>query len=69
MADYKAMYYHLSGRMATAIEVLESTADALEATTSALVALKEKLKLAQQSTEDMFINCDEDDCDNDKEAK
>ena len=67
MADYKAMYYHLAGRMATAVEVLESTSDALEATTAALVSLKEKLKLAQQVTEDMFINCnDEDDLDDDK---
>ena len=58
MSDYKAMYYHLAGRMATAIE-------ALEATTGALVVITEKLKLAQQSTEEMFINCDEDtlDCD------
>jgi len=46
--DYKAMYYHLAGRMATAIE-------ALEATTGALVTITEKLKLAQQVTEDMFI--------------
>ncbi len=54
MTDYKAMYYHLSGRMATAIE-------ALEATTGALVVITEKLKLAQQATEDMFIKSDEDD--------
>ena len=40
MPDYKAMYYHLAGRMATAI-------DALEATTNALVDITEKLKLAQ----------------------
>jgi hypothetical protein len=54
MPDYKAMYYHLSGRMATAIE-------ALEATTGALVVITEKLKLAQQATEDIFINSAEDD--------
>lgn len=54
MPDYKAMYYHLAGRMATAIE-------ALEATTGALVIITEKLKLAQQATEDMFpANMDED---------
>ena len=58
MVDYKAMYYHLAGRMATAIE-------ALEATTGALVALTEKLKQAQQATEDMFINSDDDDSDDD----
>jgi len=52
MPDYKAMYYHLAGRMATAIE-------ALEATTGALVVITEKLKMAQRATEDMFISCDE----------
>lgn len=55
MPDYKAMYYHLAGRMATAI-------DALEATTNALVDITEKLKLAQQNTEEMFI-CDPDEND------
>ena len=50
--DYKAMYYHLAGRMATAVE-------ALEATTGALVEITEKLKLAQQATEDMFIESDD----------
>ena len=25
MPDYKAMYYHLAGRMATAIDALEAT--------------------------------------------
>lgn len=52
MPDYKAMYYHLSGRMATAVE-------ALDATTGALVVITERLKLAQQATEDMFIGKDE----------
>ena len=54
MPDYKAMYYHLAGRMATAI-------DALEATTKALVDITEKLKLAQQTTEEMFISNPDDD--------
>lgn len=54
MADYKAMYSHLAGRMATAI-------DALEATTNALVEITEKLKLAQQTTEEMFISAADDD--------
>lgn len=49
MPDYKAMYYHLAGRMATAV-------DAREATTNALVDITEKLKLAQQTTEEMFIS-------------
>lgn len=49
MPDYKAMYYHLAGRMATAI-------DALEATTNALSDITAKLKLAQQTTEEMFIS-------------
>ena len=52
--DYKAMYYHLAGRMATAIE-------ALDATTGALVVITEKLKLAQQATEEMFIEGSGDD--------
>lgn len=54
MPDYKAMYYHLAGRMATAL-------DALEATTNALVEITEKLKLAQQATEEMFISRPDDD--------
>ena len=54
MPDYKAMYYHLAGRMATAI-------DALETTTNALVDITQKLKLAQQTTEEMFISSPEDD--------
>ena len=57
MPDYKSMYYYLAGRMATAIE-------ALEATTDALSAIAEKLKLAQQAAEDMFIN-DENENEND----
>ena len=56
MPDYKAMYYHLAGRMATAV-------DALEATTNALVEITEKLKLAQQTTEEMFISASDDDVD------
>jgi len=68
MADYKAMYYHLAGRMASAIDTLEATTNILEATTNtlvttteSLVAIKEKLKLAQQTAEDMFISCDDED--------
>lgn len=49
MPDYKAMYYHLAGRMAVAVDVLD-------ATTKALVDITEKLKLAQQTTEEMFIS-------------
>ena len=56
MPDYKAMYYHLAGRMATAVETLE-------ATTGALVMITEKLKLAQQTTEEMFIGSDDELCD------
>ena len=63
MPDYKAMYYHLAGRMATAVETLE-------ATTGALVAITEKLKLAQQTTEEMFIsNVDDDFYDEPSEIK
>ena len=53
-ADYKAMYYHLAGQMSIAVEALEG-----------LVAITERLKRAQQSTEDMFIDSDdppEEDC-------
>ncbi len=52
MADYKAMYYYLAGRMATAI-------DALDATTGALVSITEKLKDAERITEEMFLNSEE----------
>ncbi len=74
MADYKAMYYHLAGRMATTIEVLEyatgtlaSITEALVGTSEALTALTEKLKLAQQTTENMFIDSDEQDLDDKSE--
>ncbi|MDR0325547.1 MAG: hypothetical protein LBI19_05575 [Oscillospiraceae bacterium] len=50
MPDYKAMYFHLAGQMSIAIEALEG-----------LVAITERLKKAQQTTEDMYISCDEDD--------
>ena len=61
MPDYKAMHYHLAGRMAT-------TMDVLDATTKALVEITEKLKLAQQTTEEMFISSADDDEDSsDKE--
>jgi len=59
MPDYKSMYYHLAGRMATAVDALDATTKALEANASAFVEIKERLKLAQQITEDMFINGDE----------
>ena len=67
MPDYKAMYYHLAGRMATAVEVLDATAEALKATTHALTDLSEKLKQAQQTTEDMFIESGDDDPEGDPE--
>ncbi len=60
MADYKTMYYYLAGRMATAI-------DALEATTNALVDIKEKLKLAQQTTEEMFLSSSDDETETEEE--
>lgn len=50
MADYKAMYFHLAGQMSIAIEALEG-----------LVAITERLKLAQQTTEEMFLNSDDED--------
>ena len=48
MADYKAMYYHLAGQMSIAIEALEG-----------LVAITERLKKAQQTTEEMFLNSED----------
>ncbi len=56
MPDYKAMYYHLAGQMSIAIEALEG-----------LVAITERLKRAQQTTEDMFINSEDDTSDADGE--
>ena len=75
MADYKSMYYHLAGRTATAVDVLEATTSIMDANAKAMMAsaeailsavqalteLKEKLKLAQQTTEDMFIDSDDED--------
>jgi hypothetical protein len=49
MPDYKAMYYHLAGRMAGAIEALE--------------AITKTLRQAQQTTEDMFIDSEDEDLD------
>ena len=70
MVDYKSMYYYLAGRTATAVDVLEATTKMMEANAKAMLAsveslaeLKEKLKLAQQITEDMFLNGDEDEPD------
>ena len=77
MADFKSMYYHLAGRTATAVDVLEATvaimdanaktmmatseamkasAESMQASVAALSDLKEKLKLAQQITEEMFLD-------------
>jgi hypothetical protein len=88
MADFKSMYYHLAGRTATAVDVLEATTSIMEANAKAMIAsaestlisaestlasveslvkLKEKLKLAQQETEDIFINSDEDASDDNAE--
>jgi len=59
-ADYKAMYYLLAGRLASAVETLEATIKVLESTTKSTVdafaEIKEGLKNAQQAAEDMFIN-------------
>ena len=56
MADYKAMYYHLAGRMATAIEALEAATTALEANAKALKQISSKMQIAMQTTEDMFAS-------------
>ena len=69
MTDYKSMYYHLAGRTATTVDVLDmsvktlngtldamkETIAAISTTAEALGELTEKLKLAQQTTEEMFI--------------
>ena len=73
MADYKSMYYHLAGRTATSVDVLEATTKIMEANARTMIAsaesmlasvealsdLKEKLKLAQQMTEEMFVDSDD----------
>ena len=73
MVDYKSMYYHLAGRTATAVDVLEmsvttlnatldamrGTMEAVSATAQSLTTLTEKLKLAQQTTEEIFIGADD----------
>ena len=66
MPDYKSMYYHLAGRTATAVDILEATTNMMEANAKAMLAsvealndLKEKLKSAQQMTEEMFLSGDE----------
>lgn len=56
MADYKAMYYHLTGRMAATVDVLEATTDIMKANVAALEVLKDKLKMAQLTTEELFID-------------
>ena len=66
MPDYKSMYYYLAGRMASAIDTLEATTEMLEANVNALTKVKEKLKLAQQSTEELFIESEEEDLADDK---
>lgn len=53
MADYKSMYYHLAGRMSGAIEALE--------------AITSSLRLSMQTTEEMFINSEDDELDEDGE--
>ena len=60
MADFKSMYYHLAGRMATAVEVLETSTKMQKALAEELAVLAEKLKHAQQATEEMFVSSDDD---------
>ena len=62
--DYKAMYFHMAGRMATTVELLETTVQILKTVceaTSELEALAEKLKQSQLSMEEMFISAEEED--------
>lgn len=60
MPDFKSMYYYLAGMTATAVDVLEATTTMLTANAESLANLKEKLKMAQQITEEMFISSDDD---------
>ena len=62
MADYKSMYYYLAGRMAT-------TLDVLEATTNALVHIAQKMKNAQKETEEMFMNSNDDEEESDEKKE
>jgi len=73
-ANYRDMYYHLAGRTATAVETLEATISVLESTVTMLESavnvlgttaagfaeIKEGLKNAQQTTEEMFIHIEDD---------
>jgi len=70
MADYKSMYYHITGRVAGAVESLEAATATLKATiqttnlalqesVEVLVSLMESLKSAQQATEEMFMDTDD----------
>ena len=66
MPDYKSMYHHLAGRVAMITEVSESMSKSLEAAIQTLsiisdefAVLSNKMKHAQQQTEEIFINCEE----------
>ena len=56
MTDYKAMYFHLAGRMSITVDVLEMTTLTMEASISGLKSLTDKLKEAQQTTEEIFMD-------------
>ena len=49
MADFKSMYYHLAGRTATAIDVLEATTTIMEANAKAMLASAESMKASAES--------------------
>ena len=66
MADFKSLYYHLAGQTATAVDFLEATTTIMEANAKAMLVsiealteLKERLKFAQQRTEEMFISAED----------
>jgi len=72
--DYKAMYYHSTGQLATTVDVLEATVKMMRANSdatgalhkassdavTALEELTEKIKTTMLRTEEMFISADED---------
>ena len=51
VADYKSMYYHLSGRNATAVDVLEATTSIMEANAKAVMTSIDALKELKEKTQ------------------
>jgi len=67
--DFKAMYYLMAGRMAVAIDTMAVAVDGLKATTGALEILTKNLQEAQSAAEEIYLNSEDDDCIDTKEAE